>query len=469
MFEVSASGVGSISIKGGIQKLMNTVVDVIIISDDSNTTPNEQDSNGAGFIIDKSGYILTNCHVIDSAIAVKIATYDGREYRAKIIGKDSRSDIALLKIDSDTDLPCAQLANSDRIEIGDPVIAIGNPFGLGKTVTSGIVSFKGRDLSKQIAALEMGGDLVYYLQTDAAINGGNSGGPLFSYNGEVVGMITVFLSDGFRSTGINFAIPSNMLKRAINELKDHGKLQRSWIGISVSSLTRKVMQAFGFEKQFGCVITMIDEHSPAANAGLQVGDILVALNDEFISENTNLEFLLNNLPIGKVVSVQIIRNGVSMKLSIRVGVRGDDISQDSQEVFITGKLPREKIDGFDLWVTNLTLDLQKKMGIPENVKGVIISHSMLEGMKSGCIILSVNQVDVSSVSELRKMLYNCNLRNLKVVAFYIYDPMTNRRNYVAVDVTVDKKVIPVTVSNIWKNFKDSVASKLSSEGNDSRK
>jgi serine protease Do len=440
--EAHASGVPGVAVKGGIPHLINTVVDVIVsdkISDEYRGTDRKESSDGTGFIIDENGYIVTNCHVINSVDKIKIVLHDGSEYMAKIIGKDERSDIALLKIDADTKLPFVQFADSDKAEVGDPVIAIGNPFGFGKTVTSGIVSCKGRNLSNQIAELGAGGDLVYYLQTDAAVNYGNSGGPLFSYNAEVVGMITVFFSDGMHNTGINFAIPSNTLKKVIKELKDYGKMQRSWLGISVSPLGKKAARALGLGKQSGCVITKVDLNSPAAVAGIQTGDILISLNDEVISENTNLEFMLNGLPIGKVIPIQIMRNRIGMKLSVMVGIRNDeDVSWKTNDV--SEKIPYEKLDGVDIGVTEITPNLRKSFDIPESINGVMISYiGSLQGndISIGNVILMVNQTNVTAVAglkaELKKLSANADIKKSKELAFYIFDPQIRKSDYVVME------------------------------------
>jgi serine protease Do len=444
LFVIDASGVPGGSVKVGIKCLVNTVVDVIVTdkssSEEYRSSDKREASDGTGFIIDENGYIVTNCHVIDSADKIKIVLYDGGEYIAKVVGRDERSDIALLKIDVDTKLPYVQFADSDKIEIGDPVIAIGNPFGFGKTVTSGIISYKGRNLSNQIAELGTGGDLVSYLQTDAAVNCGNSGGPLF-YNGEVVGMITVFFSDGMRSTGINFAIPSNTLKNVIKELRDHGKIQRSWLGVGVSQLSKKAARVLGLGKQYGCVVARIEKNSPAAVAGMQVGDILTSLNNEAISENTNLEVTLNGLPVGKVIPVQIIRHGVSMKLSVMVGARSDDdFFTNTDDIPEKSDIPYEKIDGISLGVADLTPELRKSFDISENINGVMIAYiGNLQGndVSVGNVVLTVNQINVSTVAdlknELKKLSKNENIKKNKELALYVFDPQTRKSDYIVVD------------------------------------
>ncbi|MDR0580619.1 MAG: trypsin-like peptidase domain-containing protein, partial [Holosporaceae bacterium] len=310
------TGVSRDAIKGEVvRNLMDCVVDVIVLEENGAATDGIRRSgkksaaNGAGFVIDGSGFIVTNCHVIDSAVKITVGLSDGSVYPARIVGKDEHSDVALLKIDADVKLPSVQFADSDTVEIGESVIAIGNPFGFGKTVTSGIISYKGRNLADQITELGAGGDMVSYLQTDAAVSFGNSGGPLFTNKAEVVGMVTVFYADGLQGTGINFAIPSNTLKKVIKELKVHGKMLRSWLGISVAPLGKRAARAMGLEKQNGCAVVRVDENSPAAVAGLHAGDILTSLNDENISDSSDPELMLSSLPIGKIIPVQIIRHG----------------------------------------------------------------------------------------------------------------------------------------------------------------
>ncbi|MDR1375248.1 MAG: trypsin-like peptidase domain-containing protein [Holosporaceae bacterium] len=437
-----------------INKLMETVVEVIAseksVSDeymgkkDSSDGIGKESSDGAGFIIDKKGYIVTNCHVINSSEKIRIVLSNGNEYFAKIIGKDERSDIALLKIDAKTDLPFVRFADSDKIEVADQVIAIGNPFGFKKTVTSGIISYKGRDLSDKISELGVGGDSVLYLQTDVTVNYGNSGGPLFLYNsGEVVGMITVFFSEDGRSIGINFAIPSNTLKTVISQLRNYGKMRRSWTGMSVSQLDSEVSSALGLteEQGLGVAITRVEKDSPASLAGIQVSDILLSINEEKITNNTNLEYMLSNLPIDKVVPVQILRQKVTMKLSLKVGSRSDDDFSYgfSEDVHIRKDIPYEKIDGINIGVTDLTIDLRKSFEIQDTMNGVLISNlADYKGpdISIGGVILTINQKPVPSVNELKvelqKISASEDAKKRDKVAFFIFDPKIRRYDYVAI-------------------------------------
>jgi serine protease Do len=308
------------------------------------------------------------------------------------------------------------------------------------------------------------------MQTDAAINYGNSGGPLFSYNGEVVAMVTVFFSDEGHSTGLNFAIPSNILKKVINQLRDYGTIHRSWIGISVSPINKGVVHALGISKQqSGVVITKVEKDSPASVAGIQIGDILLSINDEKISDETNVEYILNNLTVGTVIPIQIMRHLVEMKLSVKVGSRNeDDFSFNStagKEAFKC--VPREKINGIDVEVTDLTAELRKTLEVPDSINGVLVSNAQVSSDSDICngnVIMMVNQKAVASVaqlkSELQKLSGNEEIRKRGKIALYIFDPLTKRYDYVAVDFCGDssEKITnkQINEKTMYESFKDSL-------------
>ena len=475
--DVFASVNPGVSVKGGIHRLIDTVVDVIISDKNGNNSQGDgakrESSDGAGFIIDENGLIVTNCHVIDTADIIKIVLYDGSAYIAKVVGKDERSDIALLKIDADIKLPYAKFADSDVVDICEPVLAIGNPYGFGKTVTAGIISYKNRNLSSQISELGTGGDLVSYLQTDAAVNYGNSGGPLFTYNGEVVGMITVFLSDGMRNTGINFAIPSNILKRSIEQLKVYGKITRSWIGVALNPLNKEAADIL-LKGRFGCDIVKVERGSPAETAGIQANDILVSINGENITENTNLEYMLNTLPIGNVIPVQVMRAGVEMRFHVKVeskkeeesSANTDDESQKRKEI------PVEKVDGINVGVTDLTPELRKAFDIPEGINGVLISSVEItpSEMSVGNLILNVNQTKVSSVLELRAALKKVIDAKDTKVAIYIYDNYRKQKQFYVVFRLVYKKDIEnspeKTNTSLYNELKNEIKDDVKSIGSE---
>lgn len=437
----SHSALFGAKIKGGVQRLIDTVVDVIVPKIDEDMDGKPQNLNGSGFIISEDGYIVTNCHVVDPSDNIKVVIYDGTEYQAKIVGRDERSDIALLKIDVDpgVKLPCAQFADSDKVEICDPVIAIGNPLSLGKSVTGGMVSFKGRNLSDQILELGASGDLVAYIQFDASVNYGNSGGPLFSENGEVIGMVTVFVTDGLHSTGINFAIPSNMLKKVIKQLRTYGKMRRSWLGISVCRMAREASKLL-LENNVGYYVTSVSDDSPAKSVGIQVGDIILEINKEGFSENTNVEYLLNNLPIGAVIPLQIMRDGKKRMLSVTVGSRNDeDFPFTGADEGNNKDIPSEKIAGLGLGGANLTKELREIFKISSHENGVLISSTdsgLSPDLGIGNLIKKVNQKEVRNLKELNDVLSHLPKSKSKKpqkIVLYVWDPLTRKSSYVVVE------------------------------------
>lgn len=437
-FFANEASLFGVKVKGGVQRLMDTVVDVIVV-DKNEETSDGKSANGTGFIIYDDGYIVTNWHVIDSCEKIKVVTSDGNEYIARVIGKEEHYDVALLKIDLDQNvkLSSVKFADSDKIEVCDPVIAIGNPFGLGKTVTAGIVSYKGRNLSDQISELGVNGNLVSYIQTDAAVNYGNSGGPLFSEDGEVVGMITVFVLDGSHSTGINFAIPSNILQKVINQLKAFGKMQRSWIGISTCRMSKEASKLL-IGSNVCYYVTNVSDKSPAMSTGIKVGDIVLSVNGEVISGNTNMEYLLNNLPIGEVIPIQIMRDGNKRMLSITVKSYNDEDISFVDDDDSSGKdSPFEKISGLDLGLTNLTRELREIFKIPSDENGVLVSFvgsSLSDDIGVGNLIKKVNQFEIRNLNDMKSsiaVVFKENKSGDKIV-LYVQDPLIKKSSYVVV-------------------------------------
>ena len=438
-FFTNEASLFGVEIKGGVQRLMDTVVDVIV-ADKNEESPDGKSSNGTGFIIYDDGYIVTNWHVIEGSEKIKIVTSDGNEYIARVMGKEEHYDVALLKIDLDQNvkLSSVKFADSDKIEVCDPVIAIGNPFGLGKTVTAGIVSYKGRNLSDQISELGVNGNLVSYIQTDASVNYGNSGGPLFSANGEVIGMITVFVLDGSHSTGINFAIPSNILQKVINQLKTFGKMQRSWIGISTCRMSKEASKLL-IGSNVGYYVTNVSDKSPAMSTGIKVGDIILSVNGEVISGNTNMEYLLNNLPIGEVIPIQIMRDGKKRMLSITVKSYNDEDISFIDDDDSSGKdILFEKINGLDLGLTNLTRELREIFKIPSHENGVLVSFvgsSLSDDIGVGNLIKKVNQLEIKNLDDMKTAIYAAfkdNKGGGKIV-LYVQDPLIRKSSYVVVE------------------------------------
>jgi len=269
----------------------------------------KQQSLGSGFIIDKDGYIITNNHVVERADEIKVKLVDGREFDAKVVGRDSKTDLALIKIWSPfKDLPVLPLGDSDSIRVGDWVLAIGNPFGLEHTVTKGIISATGRVIGS--------GPYDNFLQTDAPINPGNSGGPLVDLKGEVIGINTAIVATG---QGIGFAIPSNMSKSVISQLREKGRVARGWIGVSVQSITPEIGKAIGLKELKGALVTDIFQGGPADSGGMKRGDIIIAFEGKEVKNISDLPRLVAGTPAGKTIEVRVLRNGKQMNLKITVG------------------------------------------------------------------------------------------------------------------------------------------------------
>lgn len=422
------------SFVGDSESVINIVVDIIAVDKNFGEIDEaaKKDSSGSGIIVSSDGYIVTNCHVIDSSERIDVVLYDGEKYAAKVVGKDVRSDIALLRIDK-TQIPyVAKFADSDTVNILEPVFVVGNPFGFGKTVTSGIISSKGRNLSSQIAELGAGGDLVSYLQTDAAVNYGNSGGPLFTYDGKVVGMITVFVSDGLHSTGINFAIPANTVKSIVNQLKENGKIERSWTGITAKLLSRDVSIALGLgNNRSGCSVTKVSKNSPAESAGLKVGDIMLSINGQEITERTNIESTLCSLPIGATIPVKILKDDKEIVCYIKVVADEGKSDQTSDQDSAAKDIASEKLEGINIEIANLTLEYRQRFNIPDNINGVLIAKVENESssMSPGNVILKINSTDVSNTEDLKAKMREVTEERRPEVAFYIYDPSKDMQKF----------------------------------------
>lgn len=348
-------------------------------------------SLGSGFIIEADGYILTNYHVIDKAEDIRVRLWDESEYKATVVGKDRKTDIALIKIEPKKALPIAPLGDSEGLEVGDWVIAVGNPFGLGHTVTAGIVSAKGRILGA--------GPYDDFIQTDTAINPGNSGGPLFNINGEVVGINTAIFSPSGGNIGIGFAIPVNLARDIITFLKEKGYVERGWLGVTIQKVTQEIAESFDLPEPHGALVTDITPDSPADKAGLKRGDIIVEFNHKRIDDIHELPRLVAIIPIGTTVTMSIYRDGSTIELSV--------IVEKLQEGVSTPELTVEKTLG--LKVRTLHPAIAEQFGIKDGGGVVVVdvtddSPADRESILKGDIILEVNRKRVTSVEELSALI-----------------------------------------------------------------
>jgi len=268
----------------------------------------KQQSLGSGFIVDRNGYIITNNHVVDNADEIKVKLSEGKEYKAKVVGRDPKTDLALIKISSlFRDLPTLPLGDSDRVKVGEWVVAVGNPFGLEHTVTKGIISATGRVIGS--------GPYDSFLQTDAPINPGNSGGPLINLKGEVIGINTAIVATG---QGIGFATPSNLAKRVFNQLKEKGKVVRGWVGVSIQSVNPEIAESFKLKEPKGALVGDVVPGGPAEAGGMQRGDVIIAFDGKEVKDASDLPKMVADTPIKKTVLVKVIREGKEVDLKVTV-------------------------------------------------------------------------------------------------------------------------------------------------------
>src|SRR5439155_22239082 len=348
-----------------------------------------QQSLGSGLIIASDGYILTNNQLIDNAekVVVKLSS-DDAEYPAKVIGKDPQLDIALIKIDA-TRLPTAELGDSDRLEVGEWVVAIGNPFGLDSTVTAGIVSAKERRIGQ--------GPYDSFIQTDAKINPGNSGGPLINMRGEVVGINSAIFSQSGGNIGIGFAIPINMIKEILSQLKDKGQVTRGWMGVVVQSVTRDIAESMGLDKTWGALVSEVAKDGPAARAGIKVGDLIIEFNGKQIKDANHLPFFVARTAPGEKVRLKILRDKKELTIPVQVEkLKDDEVNLSAQEK-----------DHLGLTVQNVTPEIAESLGV-ERAEGVVItsvepgSAAEEAGPEQGDISVEVNRKLIHDVSEYKK-------------------------------------------------------------------
>ncbi|MER3445317.1 MAG: peptidase [Candidatus Dadabacteria bacterium] len=344
---------------------------------------------GSGFILSEDGYIVTNNHVVEKANDIEVVLEDGERYKARVIGKDPKTDVALLKIGPKHRLPAAVLGDSDKLEIGDWVIAVGNPFGLGHTVTAGIVSAKGRSLGL--------GTYDDFIQTDAAINPGNSGGPLFNLQGQVVGVNTAIVAGG---QGIGFAIPINLAKSVITQLKSTGRVVRGWLGVLVQQITPDIAEGLGLTEPRGALVSDVTPGSPADKAGIKRQDIITEFNGQKINDMQELPRLVAATPPGTEVTLKFLRNGKEQTARLKLGELPEEIAKSG-----TGGQQVEQDLG--LVVQEINPQMQRRLGIQDS-QGVIItsveSGSIAEeaGLRPGDIILEINKKQVKNLDDYRK-------------------------------------------------------------------
>lgn len=345
---------------------------------------------GTGFIINADGYIVTNNHVVDGASQIQVKLADGRELPGKIVGGDPKTDLAVVKIEA-TGLPVIPFGDSAGLEVGEPVMAIGNPFGLEHTVTTGIVSATGRVIGS--------GPYDDYIQTDASINPGNSGGPLINAQGQAVGINTAIYSETGGSVGIGFAIPANLAKSVVTQLADRGHVVRGWLGVTIQPLTPDLAKAFQRGDKRGALVSSVEDGSPAHKAGLRPGDIIVDYNGRAVAKSEDLPRAVAETPVGKDVPLTIIRDGKTTSLTVKVGELEDAGAVVSANA--------DAKDGLGIAIKPVTPSLAREMGL-KDARGVVVaevaegSAAAKAGLRPGDVIVEADRSKITSPAEFKK-------------------------------------------------------------------
>lgn len=382
--------------------------------------PRHVTSLGSGFIIDKSGYVVTNNHVIADADQITVTLNDGTSLPAKLVGRDEKTDLALLKVNSPKPLPATKLGDSDKARVGDWVIAIGNPFGLGSTVTAGIVSARNRDINA--------GPYDDFIQTDAPINRGNSGGPLFDMDGNVVGVNSAIFSPTGGSVGIGFSIPSNLAKDIITQLRQYGATRRGWVGISIQQITPEIAQGMGLSSVAGVLISGVDAHGPAAKAGLRNGDVVLSFDNRPISDNRALPRIVADTPAGKTVTVNVLRNGKKQAVKLTVAKLQDQEKRKASQKPAQNQQPakaKSRVAPLGLTLAPLDAETRAQFRIAGNIQGVVVidvdpdSVAADKNLRPGDVIVEVQNLAVRSPADVARKIEADTKAGRKVEMFLI--------------------------------------------------
>ncbi len=387
---------------------------------DAESEPRRINSLGSGFIIDQTGLVVTNNHVIDGADEIHVILNDGTKLKAELAGKDSKSDLALLRVHSDRPLKYVKFGDSDRMRLGEWVVAIGNPFSLGGTVTAGIISARHRDINS--------GPYDNYIQTDAPINRGNSGGPLFNLEGEVIGINTAIISPSGGSIGIGFAIPSNSALPVIDQLQRYGEARRGWLGVRIQEVTDEIAESLSITPARGALVAGVDPRGPAKPAGIEPGDVVVSFDGHAVKDMRDLPRIVADTPVGKQVDVVVIRKGKEEGHKVTVGRLKDD--QKVAEATKKEAEPQQKSivqKTLGLEVSSLTDDVRKKFKIRDSVKGVLVtgvdrnaqSDVPDKHLSAGDVIVEVQYQVVNTPGDLQKRVDDLRGQGKKVAMLLV--------------------------------------------------
>jgi serine protease Do len=363
------------------------------------TTPRRVSSLGSGFIIDPSGIVVTNNHVISEADEITVILTDGTRLKAEVAGRDQKTDLAVLRVKPTKPLKAVKFGNSDKLRLGEWVIAIGNPFSLGGSVSAGIVSARNRDINS--------GPYDNYIQTDAAINRGNSGGPLFNLSGEVIGVNTAIISPSGGSIGIGFAVPSKTVQAVVNQLQQFGEIRRGWLGVKIQQVTDEIADSLNLKPARGALVAGIDDKGPAKPAGIEAGDVIVKFDGKDIKEMRDLPRIVADTPVGKDVEVIIVRKGKEEKKTVKLGRLEDN--EKPQPASAKSAPPEEKSvvqKTLGLHLSAMSDALRKQYKIKSTVKGVVVtgvdasSVAADKRLVAGSVIVAIEQEQVSAPADV---------------------------------------------------------------------
>ncbi len=382
-------------------------------------------SIGSGFLISKDGFVVTIFHVIEDASEITVSLSDGSKYKAKVIGVDKKTDLALLKINPEKELKFVKFGDSDKARIGDWAIIIGNPYGLGGSVSVGIISARSRDINNNQSD--------DFIQTDAAINKGNSGGPMFNVHGEVIGINTAIYSPSGGSIGIGFARTSATATQVIRQLREQGEVTRGWLGISVQDVSEEIAESMKIEKNRGAFVTEVTKDGPAEKGGIIPTDVIIKLDEQEISEMKILPRTVSKFPVGKSVKVSLLRRGKLKYLTVKVGkMRDEDIKKAEIKPVEKRVLVKPVIQIMGLGLVEINDKIRKSKNLDNNLEGLLVaeitpkSEAAEKGMIQGDIILSANQTPVGSVDELKQEIEDSRKTTNKKLFLFL---KRNEANY----------------------------------------
>lgn len=375
-------------------------------------------SLGSGFVIDKSGFIVTNHHVIADADEVEVILSDGTKLEATVVGSDKDTDLALLKVETSSPLPATEWGDSDETRIGDWVVAIGNPFGLGGTVTAGIVSARQRDINA--------GRYDNFLQTDAAINKGNSGGPMFNLDGQVIGVNTAIFSPSGGSVGIGFATPSSMAKNIIAQLRESGEVRRGWLGVRIQNVTDELAEGLRLDRPRGALVAAVTEGGPAEAAGIKQGDVILEFNGREVTEMRRLPAMVAETGVGATVDVTIWRRSKEEQVKVKIGeLEMEQLAAAPADRELDAISP-EETETLGLALGKITPELRARFELAEDTKGVIITEveeggsGAEKGLRPGDVIVEVDQEEVLNPSDVVEKVEKAKSEGYRVVTLLVF-------------------------------------------------